>query len=100
MRLDSTTSSLIRQPSAIIPLTMSLAGLTLVIGHAMVYGIVHEADEGAAAHIFQILMAAQIPVLAYFAFKWLPSQPRQALQVLALQAAAWVAAWAAVYWLT
>ena len=100
MRIDSTNSSLIRQPSALIPLAMSLAGLALVIGHAMIYGIVHEADEGAAAHIFQILMAAQIPVLAYFAFKWLPSQPRQALQVLALQATAWVAAWAAVYWLT
>ena len=100
MKTDSTNFSLIRQQSALIPLVMSLAGLTLVIGHAAMYGIVHEADEGAAAHIFQILMAAQIPVLAYFAFKWLPSQPRQALQVLALQAAAWVAAWAAVYWLT
>ena len=100
MKTDSTNFSLIRQPSALIPLAMSLAGLALVIGHAMIYGIVHEADEGAAAHIFQILMAAQIPVLAYFAFKWLPSQPRQALQVLALQVAAWVAPWAAVYWLT
>ena len=100
MKTDSTNFSLLKQPSAFIPLAMSLAGLALVIGHAMMYGIVHEADEGAAAHIFQILMAAQIPVLAYFAFKWLPSQPRQALQVLALQAAAWVAAWAAVYWLT
>jgi hypothetical protein len=91
---------LIRQPSALVPLAMSLAALALVVGHALVYGIVHEADEGAAAHIFQILMAGQLPILAYFTFKWLPSRPIQVLQVLALQAGAWIAAWASVYFLT
>ena len=35
---------------------MSLAALALVLGHAAVFGIVHEADEGAAAHVWQILM--------------------------------------------
>jgi hypothetical protein len=59
-----------KQPSAYLPLAMSLAALALVLGHAAMFGIVHEADEGAAAHIFQILMAAQIPVVAYFAIKW------------------------------
>jgi hypothetical protein len=92
--------SLIKQPSALIPLAMSLAALALVIGHALIYGVVHEADEGTAAHVFQILMAAQVPLLAYFALRWLPSRTKQALQVLALQACAWIAAFAAVYWLT
>ncbi len=79
---------------------MSLAALAMVLGHAAIFGIVHEADEGAAAHIFQLLMAAQIPVVAFFAIKWLPRAPRQTLQVLALQAGAGLAAIVAVVFLT
>ena len=90
----------IKQPSAYIPLAMSLAALTLVLGHAAVYGVVHEADEGAAAHIWQILMAAQLPIVAYFIFKWLPKRPRESLQILALLAGTWLVNFAAVYWLT
>ena len=92
--------SLIKQPSAYLPLGMSLAALILVVGHAAMFGIVHEADEGAAAHIFQILMAAQLPIVAYFVVRWLPARPRESLQVLALLAGEWLAAFAAVYWLT
>jgi hypothetical protein len=90
----------LRQPSAFLPLAMSLAALSLVLGHFAIYGIVHEADEGAPAHIFQILMATQVPIVAFFAIKWLPRAPRQALYVLALQAAAGVAAFASVFFLT
>ncbi len=90
----------IKQPSAFLPLAMSLAALAIVLGHAAIYGVVHEADEGAAAHIFQILMAAQIPVVAFFAIKWLPQAPGPALRVLALQAGAGLAAFAAVFFLT
>jgi hypothetical protein len=89
-----------KQPSAFLPLAMSLAALALVLGHAIVFGIVHEADEGAAAHIFQILMVAQVPVVAFFAIKWLPRNPKQALQILALQAGAALAAFASVFFLT
>ena len=45
-------------------------------------------------------MVFQIPLVAYFALKWLPRSPGRALGVLALQAAAALAAFAAVYWLT
>ncbi len=90
----------IRQPSAFLPLAMSLVALTMVLVHAAIFGIVHEADEGTAAHIFQILMVAQVPVAAFFAIKWLPRSPTQALQVLAMQAAAAFAAIAAVFFLT
>jgi hypothetical protein len=90
----------IKHPSAFLPLAMSLAALAMVLGHAAIYGVVHEADEGAAAHIFQILMAAQVPVVAFFAIKWLPRAPGQALRVLALQAGAGLAAFAAVFFLT
>jgi len=90
----------LKQPSAFLPLAMSLAALALVLGHVAVYGIVHEADEGTPAHIFQILMAAQVPIVGYFAIKWLPQAPKQALIVLALQAVAGIAAFASVFFLT
>ena len=71
--------SLIKELSGWLPLAMSLSALSLVLGHAAIFGVVHEADEGAAAHVFQILIALQLPVVAYFAFKWLPRRPRQSL---------------------
>lgn len=92
--------SLMKRPSAFLPMAMSLAALALVLGHAAIFGVVHEADEGAAAHIFQLLMAAQVPLVAYFALRFLPQVPGQALRILALQFGAAVAAFAAVYWLT
>jgi len=92
--------SLMKRPSAFLPMAMSLAALALVLGHAAIFGVVHEADEGAAAHIFQLLMAAQVPLVAYFALRFLPQAPGQALRVLALQVGAAVAAFAAVYWFT
>jgi len=88
-----------RQPSAWIPVAMSLAALAIVLVHAARFGIVHEADEGAAAHLWQMLMAGQVPVMAFFAIKWLPRMPRTALVVLAIQIAAACSALAPVYWL-
>jgi hypothetical protein len=93
-------NSPMKQPSTLFPMAMSFAALAIVLGHAAMFGVVHEADEGTAAHIFQLLMAAQVPVVAFFAIKWLPRTPRQALQVLALQGGAALAAFAAVFFLT
>ncbi len=100
MKTNLAKGSILRQPSAYLLLALSLAALVLVLGHAAVFGVVHETDEGAAAHIWQILMAAQLPILAYFVIKWLPSRPRESLLVLALLAGIWLANFAAVYWLT
>jgi hypothetical protein len=100
MNTRSENDSLIKQPSIYVPLTMSLAALALVVGHAWVFGIVHEADEGTAAHLWQILMAAQLPFVAYFLLNWLPKRPAESLQMLALLAATWLANFAGVYWLT
>jgi FtsH-binding integral membrane protein len=88
----------IRQPSGWVPIVMSLAALALVLGHVALYGAVREADEGTAAHIWQILMAAQLPIILFFAIKWLPQNPRQAIVVLALQGAAVIAALAPVFY--
>jgi uncharacterized membrane protein HdeD (DUF308 family) len=90
----------IKQGSALLPIAMSLAALALVLGHAAIFGIVHETDEGTAAHIWQILMALQLPIVAYFLIKWLPRRPRESLLVLALLAGTWLANFAAVYFLT
>jgi len=87
----------LRQPTAVIPLAMSLAALAVVLGHIAVSGIAREADEGTAAHLWQILMLGQIPVIALFALMWLPRAPSQALLVLAMQAAAAIAAAAPVF---
>jgi len=43
------------------------------------------ADEGTAAHLFQILMCGQLPIIAFFALRWLPRDLRAAVQILALQ---------------
>jgi hypothetical protein len=100
MKPNLFNGSLLKQPSAYVPLAMSLAALTLVLGHAAVYGVVHEVDEGTAAHVWQILMAAQLPIVAYFLLKWLPGRLRESLQILLLLAGTWLANFAAVYWLT
>ncbi len=88
---------LLRKPSALAPIAMSVTALTLVVVHTMIFGVVREADEGTGAHIWQILMGGQAPVIAYFALRWFPSAPAQALVVLALQIAAALAACAPVY---
>ena len=90
-------STIVRRPSALIPLAMSGAALAVVVGHIAVAGIARQADEGTAAHLWQLMMAGQVPVVAYFAARWLPRAPGQALAVLALQAAAALAALAPVY---
>ena len=88
---------MIKKPSAFLPVAMSLVALAVVLIHVAIFGAAREADEGAAAHLWQLLMAAQLPLLAFFAIKWLPRSPRQALLVIALQAGAAVAALAPVF---
>jgi len=88
-----------KKPSAFLPVSMSLAALAVVLGYVTMFGTARQEDEGTAAHLWQILMAGQAPVVAFFAIKWLPRAPRQALPVLALQAGAALAALAPVYFL-
>ena len=71
---------------------MSLAALALVLTHIAIAGIAREADEGAAAHLWQLLMAGQLPFIAFFAAAYLPKEPRQAIPILALQLLAGIAA--------
>ncbi len=88
---------LMKSPSAFLPPVMSLAALITVAVYIALHGVARQADEGTAAHIWQILMAAQVPIIAFFAIKWLRREPMRALAVLAIQAVAALAALAPVY---
>ncbi len=88
-----------RKPSAFLPLGMSIAALAIVSFHMMIYGVEREIDEGSAAHIFQVLMAAQVPIVIYFAIKFVPRHSTQAVKVLVLQGLALLAAVLPVYFL-
>ena len=91
--------SALKHPSALIPLAMSFAALGVLLVHLALYGVTHETDEGTAAHLWQLLMAGQLPFIAFFAIRWLPQTPGPALLVLALQAVAGLAAAAPVFFL-
>ena len=99
MNTNSENNSLFKQPSAWIPLAMSLVALAMILGYVAIFGIVQNEDEGTPARIFQLIMLAQLPIAGYFAIKWLPKQPKQSLMVLALQAVAWLVPIATIMWL-
>src|SRR6478672_5291537 len=87
----------LKHPSAFLPLVMSLGALATVLVFLILNGPAPQADEGAAAHIWQLLMAAQVPIILFFAIKWLPQSPRQAVPILGLQVGAALAAMAPVF---
>ncbi len=89
----------LRQPSALLPVVMSLGALAIVLGQIVLVGVARQADEGTAAHLWQILIAAQVPIIAFFAIKYVPQRPKPASLILALQVLAVLAACAPVYFL-
>jgi hypothetical protein len=89
----------LRQPSAFLPIAMSLAALLVVLGQILLVGVARQADEGTAAHLWQLLILAQAPIVVFFAIKYLPQNPREALVIILLQGIAVLAALAPVYFL-
>jgi len=88
---------ILKNPSAFLPLAMSFGALATVLIYVAIFGPARQADEGTAAHIWQILMAGQLPIILFFAIKWLPRTPKEALLVLVLQGSAALMALAPVY---
>lgn len=88
---------MLRHPSAFLPVAMSFAALATVLMFIASHGTAPQADEGAAAHIWQLLMAVQVPIVVFFAIKWLPQSPRKAVPILGLQIGAALAAMAPVF---
>jgi hypothetical protein len=64
---------MLKHPNAFLPVAMSLGALATVVIFLAMHGAAPQADEGAAAHIWQLLMAAQAPIVLYFAIRWLPA---------------------------
>ena len=89
--------AILKVPSAFLPLAMSFGALATLLVYVAIFGPAPQADEGTAAHIWQILMAGQIPIIVFFSIKWLPRTPRQAMLVLVLQGSAAIMALAPVY---
>ncbi len=93
-------NSLLKKPSAWFPIAVSLAILAvMLIGIAMSGVPAHQADEGTGAHIFQIWLVLEILMMAFFAIRWVPQAPKQALTVLTIQIVAVLAACAPVFFL-
>lgn len=79
---------LVRRPIAFVPIAMSLAALTVAVITVAIYGTHREQDEGAAAHMFQLLVAGQLPVIGLLLLQWRQFEPKAALRVLTLQVGA------------
>jgi hypothetical protein len=88
---------MLRHPSAFLPLLMSVAALATIGVFVALHGTASQEDEGTAAHLWQLLMAAQAPIVLFFALRWVPRAPRQALPIVALQVAAAMAAMTPVF---
>ena len=86
-----------RRPSAFLPVVMSLGALAVVLIYLALHGPAPQPDEGAAAHIWQLLMAGQVPIVLFFAIRWVPEKPREAVPIMLLQAVAALAAMAPVF---
>ena len=83
-----TVRALMRQPTGYLPVAMSLGALAMIVWFVAAHGVVHQPDEGAQAHLWQLLVAGQVPLVGYFALTWLPRSGRPAMVVLATQTAA------------
>ena len=99
MSTETSLAASLKRPSAFLPIVMSLAALATIGVHLAVAGPAPQADEGTAAHLWQLLMAAQLPFVGFFLIRWVPIEPRSALPVLAVQISAVLAALAPVWFL-
>jgi hypothetical protein len=78
-------NTIFRDPTAWVPIAISLAALLFVLGFAATVGVAPHDDEGMPARLFQLAMAIQVVVIVVFAVRWLPRAPREAGVVLAVQ---------------
>ena len=95
--LPDSSSTLIKVPGAFLPMAMSMTALLLLGIVATTKGLVRESDDGLAAHLWQLLIAGQVPIVAYFLLRWLPRLPRATALVVALQITVALAGMAPVY---
>ena len=100
MDIKTIKGTIFVKPGAYLPILFSIAALSMVLVHYAISGIQYEADEGTLAHIFQLLMVIQLPIVGYFFIKWIQRNPKETLLIFALQALFGIAAIIAVIFLT
>ncbi len=86
----------INRVSCRVMLVLTLIALLMVISG---YFQPPQADEGSAAHIFQLCIVALVPTILVFLVTTDWKQPRRSARLLAFPAAALVVAFAALFYL-
>lgn len=69
----------------------------IVLFHLAFVGTAPQADEGTEAHLWQLLMAGQVPIVASFVFTELARDSGSRVRVLGMQLIAALAALVPVY---
>ena len=78
--------TLIKKPSAWLPIVMSLAVLATILIYIALSGTpTQQPDEGTVAHLFQIWIVIECLMVGFFAVTWLPKIPKQAFIILMIQ---------------
>lgn len=79
------------------PIVCSMLALALVLGNVAA-GVPPQPDEGTAAHLFQLLIVAQVPLVLLFIASANWGRPARPMAALAAQALALAAALGALAW--
>jgi hypothetical protein len=90
-------SQLISVYAARAAIALSLFATVIVVGN-VVAGVPPQPDENAWAHLYQLAMAAQVPLLLLFIATADWKRPRPALILLIAQLCVAAAAFAALWW--
>ena len=90
-------SQRINRVTGFAPVAMSIAAYFLVLAAVAARWEVNQPDEGAAAHIFQLLVAGQVPIVLVYVASADWKRPWAILRMLLIQAAAVGIAFSAVF---
>jgi hypothetical protein len=76
---------MIKLLSAFLPIIMSFAALATIAVFVILHGTAPQADQYTIAHIWQLLMVCQVPIIAFFVLRWVPQSPMQGVPILVMQ---------------
>lgn len=88
---------LIKRPSAFVPILMSILAIIILLIHIMIAGVEEKQGEEIVTDVFEILIIWQLPVIIFFALKWMSQSFKNALIVLFLQIAVAAGAFCLIY---
>jgi hypothetical protein len=81
----------LRWLGAALPVAMTSAIVAAAVVHVALGGALREPDEGVGAHLFQLLMPLELPIIGAFAATQIPRRPRWAGAIVAIQVGALLA---------